>query len=216
MKLDQDSKQRLQTALSFFLEATKVTMGSFLVVFVPRECTRDLCTFHDNIIDGGAAHVVGLCFNGLSFLAFFLLYTLELRRENFFIEFFDVDESKTNDNLDSEIEFYPNMKQRASRLNANYRQIALLTTFIYALNVSVSMIDLSNHFSTDAVAPLVSYVILIGQKLLGSTRLAKQALQEEKMLSAYMKTPTVFNTIDADYRSKTEQKSSAAEAGSAV
>ena len=50
MKINIDTKARLQIIFSFLLQSYKVAMGSLLLLFVPRSCADNkLCTFRDNL-----------------------------------------------------------------------------------------------------------------------------------------------------------------------
>ena len=49
MKSDVDNRERLKVAILFLLQSYKVIMGSMLVVFVPRQCGDDICSFRQNV-----------------------------------------------------------------------------------------------------------------------------------------------------------------------
>ncbi len=202
MKIDADTKQRLTTASIFLIELAKVSMGSFLVVFVPRECNQGDCSVIESISDLEISHLIALVINGICFLSFVILYIVEVQRENFCIEFLDIDESKSENYLDDQIESYPMIKKNMKQHNVRYRFMSIFTIIIFSLNVISSLIDISNTNTDDTYSPLLSFILLLSQKLYSAYETSSLAIKHEKALSAYMKKPTCYNIIDNDYEKK--------------
>ena len=113
MKLDVDTKQRLQTAFTFLLEFYKVLMGTFLGVFIPLKCKDKICTVRDNIYTEDRFHIATNIYNLISFIFVSAFYVIELRRENWSIEYLDIDENKALNNLDLEIEVIQRSRKNA-------------------------------------------------------------------------------------------------------
>jgi len=199
MKIDRDFKERIQTTLLFVVEFAKVSMGTFLVIFVPRKCENDSCLIKDNLTENSSLHFIALISNAITFAFFVYFYFVEMVRENFCIENLDVNDEKPLDFLDDEIEKYPKIKKQMIYHNKKYLIVGKFLIFFNFSNVAVSLADLANSWNGNAsLTPLFSYVLLISQKLATSIKTARDAIRHEKALSAYSRTPVVYNDIDQD------------------
>ena len=175
-------------------------MASFLTVFVPRDCGDGVCTLTDNLTEVSPLHTLSITTNAAAFASFFVFYSIELRRENFCIEFLDVDDEKAIDNLDDEIENFPEIKENMLAHNKRYRKVTLMCAVVHATNVCVSIIDLTwNWAGAASLTPLLSYVLLATMKLFQALEVSKKAIESEKAFSGYLSTPVIYNTIDADH-----------------
>lgn len=204
MVLDQDTMQRITTALKFCAEAFKICMGSFLVVFVPRQCGDHTCSIAENVELSSSSdlHAACLLSNATTCALFVALYAVELKRENFCIEFLDVDEKKSLENLDDEIEQYPEIKQKMFAFNSRYFLASAAVCVVVPINVALSLADLSAHWDgSPTLSPLISFLLLIGMKLYSSAHVSREAVLHEKAFSAYITQPLVYNTIDSDFSS---------------
>ncbi len=200
MKVSIDNIQRIKGTGIFMLEFYKILMGTFLTVFVPRQCGNDVCSINDNIYDDGLYHRIILIFNGVSFLIFMMLYYNEIKRENWCITYLDIDDNKSLDNLDNEIEEYPNIKSNMVKLNKRYKFFSILTLISQFFNIILSSIDIiDNHAGAATLTPMLSYIILILIKLYNSMFISYSSLINERAYSAYLKGPKTYNSIDLDH-----------------
>lgn len=203
MKLDVDTEQRLKTAIGFVLEFYKIVMGTFLTVFVPRSCSDGACTISQNIYDNGLYHQVALGFNALAFLLFLNLYRIELQRENWCIEYLDIDPNKSNENLDCEIEGYPELKNEMAAFNTTYKNSTIACAALQVVNIGVSMKDMSENWAGSvSLTPMLSFILLIMMKLNTAYFVSSEAINTERAYSAYLSGPKTYNTIDKDHRKK--------------
>lgn len=138
MKLDVDSKQRITTAFYMLLEFYKIIMGTFLVVFVPQQCGDQLCTATENFMATESLRVGANACNFVTFASIGTLYFIELKRENWCIKYLDIDEEKSNTNLDDEIEMYPAFKKQMNKLNNQYIKAVYVSLFLMIVNFVVS------------------------------------------------------------------------------
>jgi len=206
MKLSTDTQQKIMTAFLMCIEFYKILMGSFLIIFVPQMCSKDdtdvkeVCSMSDNISSDDQLKQVALYTNGLTFLTFVFLYVVEMKRENWCIEYLDIDESKPNNNLDSEIEEYPNIKKEMSSINLTYFRLVLVTCFMSMCNsiYSISVIVL-DHNNAPTFTSLMSFLLFLGIKLFWSLSIAWSSLHEERAFSAYLTINRTYNKIDEDY-----------------
>ena len=205
MRIDADNKQRIKATLAFGLEFYKVLMGTFLTAFVPRVCDENVCTVSENIYDDEVLHRIAISFNAFSFITFLAFYYSEIKREEWCIKYLDIDPDKANENLDEEIEKYPELKQAMIKLNTNYAKSTKLCGAVQVVNIGLSLADISSHWAGGAtLTPLLSYVLLIYMKLFEAYSVSSIAVKDERAFSAYLTGPKTYNTIDKDHKQKSK------------
>lgn len=203
MKVDADTQQRLSTALSMILEFYKVLMGTFLVVFVPQQCNDKTCTMSENFFNGKVLNTVGNSSNVITFLSIGTLYVLEYQREHWCIKYLDIDDEKSTNNLDNEIEAYPKYKKQMARLNRDYLYGVYISSFLMIVNFIISGFTVYQSYAgTSSITSFLSFFMLVSMKLYSAWNVGRLSLKYERANSAYMKEPKTYNTIDADYRIK--------------
>ena len=94
----QDFKQKSSTYVAFVLELYRVVMGTLLLLFVPQKCGDELCSMSEMISNSDATHLGNVSVNMVTFAAFFMMYVIELRRENKMISYLDVNIEFPSDN----------------------------------------------------------------------------------------------------------------------
>ena len=200
MKLDIDTKQRIITGLLFVLEFYKILMGTFLIAFVPQDCGDNVCTVTENIISGDFLKICSNIFNAITFLFVLNFYKTEIQRENWCITYLDIDESKPNDNLDSQIEGYPEIKKKMAKLNRNYLRDTYLALGFLGCNFILSSVSIGyDYIGTNTATSIISFLLLVVMKVAGALNVGKESVRDEHALSAYMKTYKTYNVIDNDY-----------------
>ena len=201
--MDDDTKQRLQGGLTFIIEFYKICMGTFLTVFVPHQCDNNtICTVTYNInSNSDPYHKSALVCNLISFVVFFAMYSIEVKRENWCINYLDIDYSKPTENLDDEIEYYPTFKYEMHALNRKYKILVDTCIGFQTINIALSSVDVANNWAGSAsLAPMLSYILLIVIKLFHTRNIATASLKNERAYSAYLSGPKTFNVIDKDHR----------------
>ena len=200
MKLDIDTKQRIITGLLFVLEFYKILMGTFLIAFVPQDCGDNVCTVTENIISGDFLKICSNIFNAITFIFVLNFYKTEIQRENWCITYLDIDESKPNDNLDLQIEAYPNIKMKMAKLNHNYLRDTYLALTLLGCNFILSSVSIGyDYIGTNTATSIISFLLLVVMKVAGALNVGKESVRDEHALSAYMKTYKTYNVIDNDY-----------------
>lgn len=200
MKLDNDNKQRIKSLLLFFLEFYKVIMGTLLLIFIPQSCGDHSCSINENVYAEGLFRNITKIYNVFTLLIVFGFYIVELKRENWCIEYLDVDPSKPNNNLDEQIEKYPLIKSDMNRLNNLYFKFTLASMISVFVNVILSCVYIiPNNYGTNTYTSLISFGLLVLMKLFSSYNISRQSIHEEHAYSAFMKTPITFNAIDENY-----------------
>ncbi len=201
MKLSIDNKQRLMTSLLMCLEFYKILMATFLVLFVPQKCNDEVCTVTENFLKRDTVHFAALISNFITFGSVLYFYVIETKRENWCIQYLDIDLSKPNDYLDGEIEAYPKYKKQMNQLNKKYLKSMYASSSLLIINFGLSGTAIGfDYVGTNTVTTMLSFFLLLSSKLYSAYVTGTESVKKERALSAYMKMPKTYNTIDEDYR----------------
>ena len=212
--MDEDTIQRLKGGMTFVLEFYKICMGTFLTVFVPHQCYEitphgsqpTICSVSHNVYHGDDYHRRVIWFNLFSFIVFIGMYYSEVKRENWCINYLDIDYTKPSDHLDDEIELYPTFKERMRKLNKRYDILVKACSVTQLFNIAISVADVGRSWAGPAsFTPMLSYILLIASKLYTTYVVATASLKKERAFSAYLKEPITYNTIDKDHRHVVEE-----------
>ena len=200
-----DRKQRIIGTFIFLLEFYKILMGTFLTIFVPHACDSRTCTPTENINNRNSYHSSALIVNTISFGVFLMMYYSEIRRENWCISYLDINPQKPIEYLDVEIEDYPKIKKKMSRLNIQYKNLTILCAGVQGINISVSAVDIFKFGAgTSSFLTMASYMVLIITKLINTYNIASTSLTKERAYSAYLSGPKTYNVIDMDHKKNVE------------
>lgn len=193
MKIDNDAKERLRVFFAFGLEVYKIAMGTFLSLFVPKACEDDCPTSTTPSLLGGASFWT----NAATFCCIVMLYTVELRRENWMIKHLDIDSDKPDSYL--ALVAPDEVKHRLHAWNGWYWKWAMLGMVLSIANVALSSVYLASAYQdSSTVSTLVSFSLLVFIKLFSSFSLAKKSVADDRAYSAYLKENTSFNVLDLD------------------
>ena len=204
MKIDIDTKERFKTIFIFLLQSYKVLMGSMLVIFVPQMCDNNkVCSITDNFYKTGSLHRGSLGINFLSTLAFTICYVIELQRENWCIEYLDIDDNFGDNNLPLVLKDNPTLETALHKINDRYYYSAHVTAIIYMINLIVSSVSIYQHSTgSPTYTAYLSFVILILMKLYNAVFISRDSKSNNMALSAYMTELQSFNVMDKDYVEK--------------
>jgi hypothetical protein len=214
MKVSVDNQQRLTATGMMLLEFYKVLMGTFLVVFVPQQCGDEVCGLGDNISNNDALHRAALLNNLVTFAAVLVFYGVEVRRENWCIEYLDIDPDKPNNHLDEEIEAYPQIKNEMAIMNRRYIKALYAASGLLAANFGISSAAIFREYAgSSTITSLASFAILVAMKLYSAREVGIRSVEEECAFSGYLTIARTYNTIDADHVSPAEGHEPAASPG---
>ena len=139
--------------------------------------------------------------NFITFVSVLNFYIVEIKRENWCIQYLDIDISKPNNYLDNEIEVYPKYKKQMNRLNKRYLKSMYISSTLLVVNFGLSGAAVGfDYVGTNTVTTMLSFFLLISSKLYSAYVTGTESVKKERALSAYMKTAKTYNTIDEDYR----------------
>lgn len=200
MKVSTDNMQRLKSACLFLLEFYKVIMGTMLIIFIPQDCGDHSCSLNENIYSEGVYRNVVKFFNLYTLFSVFIFYIVEIQRENWCIEYLDIDIDKPNNNLDEQIEHYPSIKSNMLLLNQRYTKLTYLSIVSVLANYIMSCIYIiPNHYGSNTYTSLVSFGLLVFMKLYNAYNIATKSIKDEHAYSAFMTTAVTYNAIDDNY-----------------
>lgn len=201
MKLDVDTKQRIMTWTYMMMEIYKVLMGTFLVIFVPQKCGNRICGATDNFFNGSIINSVGNISNFVTFSSIGTLYFIEMKRENWCIKYLDIDDDKSSNNLDEEIEKYPKYKHEMHQLNRKYLNCTYAALFLMVANFIISGFTVYQSYAgPNSITTFISFFMLVSLKLYSSWNVGALSVKYERANSAYLREPKTYNTIDEDFR----------------
>ena len=115
--ISQDLTQRIKVGAIFLLQIYKVTTGTMLSLFVPQACSTSdgsspegdvrICSLQENFENADGYHKMVLYWNMFSMFTFFTYYLVELRREEWAIQYLDIDNNKPDNSLKEIIKTEP-------------------------------------------------------------------------------------------------------------
>ncbi len=214
MKVNNDIKERLKIGALFIFQSYKVIMGSLLILFVPQKCEEliesssslsgidnsVICSVSDNLNKkDDLFHDIVLGFNFLCVGLFFVTYFVELRRENWCVQYLDINHDYPDNHLDDIIDRKPELKMELRKKNSRYFKITSITSVFYMINLVLSSIIIyTNYVGVQAVTSYMSYVVLILLKIYNSLFISYNSLKNDKALSGYITEFSSFNVFDKD------------------
>ena len=205
INLTDDQKQTIKSIILLLSESFKVLVATLLSIFVPQRCDNQvdkLCTMVDNFTNLTNYNIAVTTINFITLGCFISLYIIEYMREDWCIEYLDIDYDKPNTNLKIEIDKYPDYKEKLMVLNNRYYNITILVVCTNIINFILSAILIYGYYYLDyrSVTVLLTNIILIVDKIINCFNVSNKAVKEILPISAYMSSPVIFNIVDRDYR----------------
>ena len=216
--ISQDLTQRIKVGAIFLLQIYKVTTGTMLSLFVPQACSTSdgssseddvrICTLQENFENADGYHKMVLYWNMFSMFTFFTYYLVELRREEWAIQYLDIDNNKPDNSLKEIIKTEPALDKRMDRLNLLYYRTLMFNCGTYGINLGLSAkLVKDGYHSSSTLSCFASFALLVLMKLYNSLEVARQSVKNDKMTSAYMSEFVSFNVLDEDYvKAKEDQE----------
>jgi hypothetical protein len=197
---DQDFKQKSGAYVAFTLEIYRVLMGTLLVFFVPQKCGDHLCGISDIISKTDANYLGNVGVNLATFAAFFLMYIIELRRENKMISYLEVHKEFPcdNDAVGEALLLLPEEKRKVIlNLDGSYQISCYIAAFFYIANSVYSGLTIyENFYDSKTTTVFVTNLLFLVGKLADVYGLANT--ETNIFYSAYLKDKVQYNYADPD------------------
>jgi hypothetical protein len=95
----QDRQQRVIVTYEFFLELYRIIIGTCLITFVPQTCGDQICRMMQNLFIGKYLYDIAFYMNIFTLCCFMVLYVIEMVRENYLIQYLEVNQTLPFDNF---------------------------------------------------------------------------------------------------------------------
>ncbi|MDC1151854.1 hypothetical protein OAS95_04725 [Pelagibacteraceae bacterium] len=197
---DQDFKQKTGSYVAFTLELYRVFMGTLLLFFVPQKCGDELCSFSQMTTKTDAMHVGNISVNLATFVAFFMMYVIELRRENKMISYLEVNKEFPcdNDAVGEALLLLPEKKRKVIlNLDGSYQMACYIAAFFYLGNSVYSGFTIyDNYYDSKTTTVFVTNLLFLVGKIVDVYGLANT--ETNIFYSAYLKDKVQYNYADPD------------------
>ncbi len=206
--IDEDIVQRIKVGAIFLLQVYKVTTGTMLSLFIPQACENNkICTLSQNYHNKDPYHKTVFYWNCFAMVTFFTYYLIELRREEWAIKYLDIDNNKPDNSLKEIIRAEPLLDKRMDRLNKYYYNTLIFNCGVYIINIGfTAKLVKDTYHSSSTLSCFASFVLLVLMKLFNSIVVARESVNNDKMMSAYMNEFVSFNVLDKDYVEKKQKE----------
>lgn len=199
----EDTQQRWQSILAFGLSGYRVMMASMLAVFVPQQCPEspsNECTLRDNFIDLIPFNTAVLVVNFLTLASLITLLLVEYLREQWCITSLDFDEKQAITALSQHLVPHPEIRREMETHAKRYYLTSIIAIACNMVNVVMSAVLIYHFYYLDykSITVLISYVLLIADKLANAFLVSRRSFEECIVQSAYRSGPAVYNVIDPD------------------
>ena len=196
----QDSKQKMNVALTLVLEVYRVMMGAFLLVFVPQKCGNDLCSLSEHATSDSAFNKGIFGLNAFTLFLFLILYGVEVKREHKLIHYLEVNRTKPVDNESVGEELNKIEKSKIEKiwnLDSQYYYLGLSASFVYLVNAVLSTIIIADkYYDSKTITVLATNILFMGMKVYDVYSICNT--KKNVFYSAYLTSRVQFNDVDPD------------------
>ena len=202
-EFSQNTKQRIKSSFLFLLTGFKTIIATLLSIFVHQVCTTSgqECSVTENLTDLTSFNAAVVSFNFITLGIFVGMYILEFYRENWCMNWLDVEKTLPADNLKTEIEAYTDIKTRLRVLNVRYCRYAVFLSGVVLINVLLSAILMTQYYGGyKTITSFLTNVFLVCDKLYACVYISHASYRDMLPYSAYMKDYIVFNAIDKKHK----------------
>lgn len=184
------------------IDLYKIIVVSLLSVFIPQTCpesTDGICTIFDNVNDLTIFNKVVLAVNVITLVFFTMIEIFKYLRELIIKEHFKEDNTKSIDNLKSEIVSYPILTNYLTYMNNMYYKLIIILSYINAINIILSCFLVLKYYylNSSTIMVLLVLMIIIKDKL--SILLEISSISKTLLISSFISAKRItFNTINTD------------------
>lgn len=209
MRISHDTLQKVSIIFTLIISSYTVIIGSFYCLFVPQACPdkvffsnstsvpKHTCSLSENFTDLTTYNWVVLIFNAVTAAVLLVAFGYEYYREDWMVDQFDADESKPDNNLEKEIELYPEIKQKFIEISYRYHVLFLLTAVFNIVNMVLSAILIFYYYydGNQSITTFITNTIIIVTRLSKSIKMSQINKERIKAESVFLTEQVEFNIV---------------------
>jgi hypothetical protein len=209
MRITHDTLQKVSIIFTLIISSYTVIIGSFYCLFVPQSCpdkifisnstavSKHTCSLTENFTDLTTYNWVVLIFNAVTAAVLLVAFGYEYYRENWMVDQFDADESKPDNNLEKEIELYPEIKQKFIEISYRYYLLFLATAIFNVVNMILSAILIFYFYydGNQSITTFITNTIIIVTRLSKSIKMSQINKDRIKAESVFLTEQVEFNIV---------------------
>lgn len=209
MRISHDTIQKVSIVFTLIISSYTVIIGSFYCLFVPQACpdkvfvtnttnvSTHTCSLNENFTDLTTYNWVVLIFNAVTAFVLLVAFAYEYYREDWMVDQFDADETKPDNNLEKEIENYPEIKQKFIEISYRYYILFLLTAIFNIVNMVLSAILIFYYYydGNQSITTFITNTIIIVTRLVKSIKMSQIQPNRIKAESVFLTEQVEFNIV---------------------
>lgn len=198
--INQDFQQKISSSIVIIIELYKVIVSCMLILFVPQKCEDKMCSFQENLSSDNNFYTAGLIINIFTLFLFFILYSVEIKRENRLITYLEVNNNKPtdNDSVGKAIEILPIDKRNSIiQLDKIYQTIGKTSIVVFIGNTIISGIVIYNYYLDNQTTSVYATNILFMTTKIYDVYINSTS-DTNIFYSAYLKSKVQYNDVDPD------------------
>lgn len=197
---DQDFQQKSSVYVSFIFELYRVLMGSMLVMFVPQKCGDHICDMFENTTVIPEVYNTAIAMNAYSLLCFFIMYMIEIKRENKLITYLEVDKTLPFDNEsigEALVKLPQEKKDAILAFDKYYLQSGYLALSAFVMNAGISgYVVFLNYLDDKTFTVYLTNILFMALKVKETYDIVNT--KKNIFYSAYLTDRIQFNAVDKD------------------
>jgi hypothetical protein len=160
-----------------------------------------MCTFNENFVNLIDYNTFVLAFNFITLGYFIYLYYIELKRETWLINNFDYDKEKTDENILTLKDTFPEVMDNLQKHNYKYMLTYKYLFILYIINFVSSAVLVLYFYYYDyrTITTLITNVALCSNKIRIGRNISRKSYEKEYAYSYYNSKNLSFNVIDHRY-----------------
>jgi len=205
-----DPKGKVFLFFEFIFEIYRVIMACGLSIFVPQICydnsgckqkshLEEVCSIYanTNLKCISSYNKFVLLFNILTAFSFLILYVVELKRDQWLMKHFSMNENKLLKNLEKYKDRYQLLFRKLHNYNSIYFLSYKIIAFVYFANTSFSSVLLYyNFYDSTTVTVLITNTLLVDYKILSGLYVSQKSYHTNLPICYYSKEYISYNAID--------------------
>jgi hypothetical protein len=209
-----DKKHQIFFAFECIVEMFRVIMASAFMIFTPQKCyinnncvfdytqPSHICSIQENLSCHNEYQNFVLYFNAFTIICFFVLYVVEIKRDDWLLMNFDYSKDSNETNLEKYRDDFPYLFTNLASYNKYYYFTYKILIIVYFLNLIFSAIILFGikYNDINTVSIFLSSIFLCFNKITTGIYLSKLAVDSNLPISYYNRINLCFNEIDFEVK----------------